>query len=506
MNTSTASTTHQDRVDVAVIGCGTTGLALARLLQTEGLSVAVVDRGRLPMARPRATHVDDETMRAFQALGLSELEKDFSLVGTYRHYDARWRTVMAMAMNRGRTEQGWQSDYMFHQPDFESVLRGHLYAYDRADTYFGWDASLVADTGDEVVLNLRETATGQERTVRAGYVVGCDGANSPIREALGCTRTDHHATHRSLIIDIVPLVEKKELTSRDSWIQGAIRNPLTVVPIAAPRVRFELMLRDDDVDAEFERTEKAYEVLAPWIAPHEYRLLRSDVYEWRSLTADTWRAGRVFLAGDAAHTMPPHLGQGMCSGIRDATNLAWKLGRVLRGESAPELLDTYESERRPHVLTYTTVSADLANRIEGLEAPDEEPEVFQATALRPLLGPGVVRDGDPVAGTLSPQPRTTAGGLLDDVVGYRFAVIADPGVLSGVSDATRALLARLDVGVIDDLSKGLRGWLGELEVGAVVVRPDRYLYGTADDAAALDVVLAGLDDALRPARVSARTV
>lgn len=149
---------------------------------------------------------------------------------------------------------------------------------------------------------------------------------------IGASQVDHHATHRSLIVDIYPLVDDHALAgSTDAFIQGGIRNPLTVLATQHPRLHIEEMLRPDDDAYEFERTEHAYDLISRWLKPHEYRVLRSDVYEWRSLTADPWRVGRVFLAGDAAHTMPPHLGQGMCSGIRDSANLAWKLGRVLRG-------------------------------------------------------------------------------------------------------------------------------------------------------------------------------
>ncbi|MEV7043888.1 bifunctional 3-(3-hydroxy-phenyl)propionate/3-hydroxycinnamic acid hydroxylase [Amycolatopsis sp. NPDC051061] len=491
-----------EHVDVVVIGCGTTGLALARLLEHEGLSVAVVDRGRMPMAR-RATHLDDETMRAFQTLGLHELEKTFSLTGTYRHYDAQWRMVMAMDMNRGLTEQGWQSDYMFHQPDFESVLRGHAHNYARASTWFGWEVTELDATDDEVVLSMREIATDLPSQVTASYVVGADGANSWVRRAMGFTQTDHHATHRSLIIDIMPLVEDERLAGRDSWIQAAIRNPLTMIPIAAPRMRYELMLRPDDDSVEFERTEKAYEVVAPWFAPHEYRLLRCDVYEWRSLTADQWRAGRVLIAGDAAHTMPPHLGQGMCSGIRDATNLAWKLGRVVRGDSPASLLDTYQSERRPHVLAYTTLAAELANHIETLEAPEEEPVVFQAQALRPPLGPGVRDEQGELAGTLSAQPRTPSDELLDDVVGYRFALVATPEALAGADPTTTEWLEALDVRTVQAAPGEVAKWLSGLRVVAALVRPDRYLFGAASEPGELDALVARLGAALAPAPVAA---
>jgi 3-(3-hydroxy-phenyl)propionate hydroxylase len=275
------------------------------------------------------------------------------------------------------------------------------------------------------------------------------------------------------------------------------------VPIAAPRVRFELMLRPEDTDAEFERTEKAYEVLSPWLRPDEYRLLRCDVYEWHSITADPWRAGRLFIAGDAAHTMPPHLGLGMCSGIRDAHNLAWKLARVVRGESGEELLDTYESERRPHVATYTTLSAQLANTIETLEATEEEPPVFQAEALRPRLGPGVWDEAADAGGRLSEQPRLSDGRLLDDVVGYRFAVVGDPATVAGLSERSRSLLTALDARIVDDFTGDLRSWVVGQGATAVLVRPDRYLAGAAGGAAELDALVEQVAAAVLPAAVSA---
>jgi 3-(3-hydroxy-phenyl)propionate hydroxylase len=271
------------------------------------------------------------------------------------------------------------------------------------------------------------------------------------------------------------------------------------------------MLRPDDDSAAFERTEKAYEVLSPWFSPDEYRMLRCDVYEWRSLTATPWRAGRVLLAGDSAHTMPPHLGQGMCSGIRDATNLAWRLGRIVRGDSPIDLLDSYETERRPHVGMYTTLAAEWANKIEDLVAADEATPVLRAEALRPRLGPGVLAttattagaDANGLAGTLSAQPRTASGLLLDDVVGYRFAVVGDPAVLSGTSDRTKELLESLGVHVLEEFSGEVRDWVTGLGAAAVVIRPDRYLFGAAGDSAELDGLISALSTTLMPTAVPA---
>jgi 3-(3-hydroxy-phenyl)propionate hydroxylase len=496
--------TDAPRVDVAIIGCGTTGLMLARLLEMEGLSVAAVDRSRIPLGFPRATHLDDETMRAFQTIGLADLEPGFLRTGAYRFYDAEWRIVNEFVWSRGVTEQGWLSDYQFHQPDWEAINRGHTEASPTTSTYYGWTLVDLEQSDDDVTVTVRETSTSEEKSFKASFVVGSDGANSPVRKRIGAAQIDHEATHRQLIVDIYPLVEMERLPGPDAFIRGGIRNPFTYLMTAAPRLRFEEMLRPDDDAAAFERPEHVSKLIEPYLAPHEYRVLRADVYEWRSLVAEQWRIGRVFLAGDAAHTMPPHLGQGMCSGIRDATNLAWKLGRVLRGESPPELLDTYGTERKPHVTTYTALAAQMANEIEAMQAPAEdegaegEHTVTEVQPVRPRMGPGVRMDDlDEAAGYTGAQPRLAGGELMDDVVGYRFALVGDPEVVGALGTEAKALLDSSNVQVVAEFPRELRDWLARLGTSAALIRPDRYVFGTARTAAELDQLVGRLDAALK---------
>ncbi|RBM11592.1 hypothetical protein DI005_33700 [Prauserella sp. PE36] len=489
-----------DDVDVAVIGCGTTGLALTRLLAMEGLRIAAIDPARVPRAFPRATHLDDETMRAFQTLGLGHLEERFSLSGVYRFYDPQWRPVMEFPFNKGITEQGWHSDYMFHQPDFEAVLRGHAHNHPETTSFFGWDAIELTSSADGVRVRLRERATGEEHELTASFLVGCDGANSFVREQLGCTQTDYGATHRSLIVDILPFVQKESLAGRDAFIQGGIRNPLTFLATAEPLLRFEQLLRHDDDTAAFERLDHVYELLSPWLSADEYRVLRADVYEWDAVVAEPWRSGAVFLAGDAAHEMPPHLGQGMASGIRDAMNIAWKLGRVVRGESPREILDTYETERKPHMTEFVKLAAQMANEIEAMQpqAPEEGADVpvTERETLRPQLGAGIWAGDDEFAGRLSAQPRLASGQRIDDVAGYRFAVVAAEDCVAQLGEATQATLRSLNAEVIVADSDESKSWLKSLDTVAIVIRPDRYLFGTAATAAQLDALVARLDTEL----------
>ncbi len=470
------------KFDVIVIGCGTAGLVLAQQLATDGIRVAAVDRWRLPVSFPKATHLDDETMRAFQTLGLAHIEPTFSRVGMYRFYDPEWRPVMEFDMQLGETDQGWQSDYMFHQPDFEATLRGTVHEAPAATTFFGWQLSELEESGERVTAVLRDVVSGAEIRIDGAFVVGCDGANSTVRQLMGWSQTDYGATHRSLIIDVHPFTPATKLPERDSFIRAGIRNPFTYVPIAHPRLRFEELLRPEDDVAEFERLDHVYEVLSDWLRPSEYRILRADVYEWRAVIASPWRAGRVLLAGDACHEMPPHTGQGMCSGIRDAFNLAWKLRRIVRGESSPDLLETYETERSPHIEVFVQTAAEMAKEIETMQSlPPQEgpPPVTTRGQLRPRLGAGVFNEDDPWGGRLAAQPRIADGTLLDDTVGFQFAIVGDQATLDEAARNVGVHWGRLGVRVIRDSSDQVGAWLERLNATAVLVRPDRYVFGTA---------------------------
>jgi 3-(3-hydroxy-phenyl)propionate hydroxylase len=496
-------TDRAEHFDVAVIGCGTTGLTLAHLLARANVGVAVVDRGRLPVSFPRATHLDDETMRAFQTLGVGHMEPRYIGVGTYRFLDPSGRAVMEFDMNRGKTDQGWNSDYMFHQPDWESVLRGFIEESASATTFYGRQLVDIEQDEEAAHLLMRDTSSGAETHISASYVVGCDGAHSAVHRIMGSEHVDFDATHRSLIVDIEPFVTSPVLPGNlDSFIQAGIRNPVTFLYLSRGMLRFEWLLRHDDATEDFEELHRIYALLEPFFRPSEYRIARADVYQWQAVVADRWRDGRLLIAGDAAHETPPHIGQGMCTGIRDATNLAWKLPLVIRGDAPPELLDTYETERKPHTTVMVQTAALMANQIEDMvEVPAhmEPPPPEARKTLRPPLGPGIVSAGDQWAGTLSEQPELADGTLLDDVVGFRFALVGRESALGDVASSVESTLDRLGVQVIDASSDGLNAWLTRLGVGAVLVRPDRYVFGTANTPAEVESLISHLDTLLREA-------
>jgi 3-(3-hydroxy-phenyl)propionate hydroxylase len=487
-----------DTTDVTVLGAGPSGLALAKLLADKDVRVVVIDPFRLPVHHPRATHVDDETVRIMQTLGASGLEADFLRhdSGGYRIYDAHGRLVRYMPWRPRPTDQGWYGDYQFFQPDFENLLRGRLHDAPSAHLWMGWRALSIEQSSTGVTVVARNERTKEERTVHSRYLAGCDGARSMTRAFVSPEVEDFHGSHRSLILDVAPFVDSAEVPEKDAFTKAIPPNPVTCLPTAQGMARFEFLLNSRDATEDFEHPAKWYELLRPYYAPGDYRITRADVYRWDAHVATRWRDRRILLVGDAAHQMPPHLGQGMCSGLRDAMNLAWKLAACVTGTVDESLLDTYQTERDPHVRVYVQAAVGAANGIEWMSEnpgpPDEHPEVSEAAMPIPDLGPGVHGATDASAGRLSVQPRLANGQMLDDLVGYNFAVIAEPAVLAEVDPATRQAWQRLGAAVVAELPTPLGAWMEERRARALIVRPDRYVFGVAEDAAGLEKLTARL--------------
>lgn len=477
-----------DTYDIAVVGCGPVGLALARLLAMKGLRVAAIDPNRLVCHHPRATHLDDETMRLLQTLGAQDMEPRFLRQAAWTLHREDGPAFLRQKLPEEESDQGWRTDYQFHQPDFESRLRGLLAGDANVDLWFGWTVTAIEQDDEAVGLTLLDRSTGAEATLAAGYAVGSDGANSFVRRAMNAEVEDLHGTQRSLIIDIHPFEHPPQLPADSGFIRCEPKRPVTYLPIFPPMLRFEFMLPDEEDAEALERPQSVYDLLSRWLEPGSYRIMRTDTYEWHARLVHGWRSGRVLLAGDAAHQMPPMLGQGMCSGLRDAANLAWKLAAVVKGESPQSLLDTYESERAPHVRLYIEESARQSNLIEALGA-GAFPELSGTQTIeryRPPLGPGVVAAPGGAIGQLSPQPRGANGQKLDDLSGYRFTVVGKPEVVAAVSADVRRLWRRLGVVAVSETGAAMDRWLTEHGAAAAIIRPDRYTFALAAGAAELE--------------------
>jgi 3-(3-hydroxy-phenyl)propionate hydroxylase len=260
----------------------------------------------------------------------------------------------------------------------------------------------------------------------------------------------------------------------------------TFVPTGENRRRIEFKALEEETDESLEQEDNVWKLLEKWVTPETATIERADTYQFNALLAKPWREGRLFIAGDAAHQKAPKAGQGMCSGLRDALNLSWKLAFCVNGRASSSLLDTYESERSPHSRIWIQISEGIAKAIDHLSAGGK-PEIQgeQKPASRLPIGPGLHGDKPPPAGLLSVQPILDDGTKLDDRVGLAFAVIAAPEVLDACEASTRESWAELGAVVLSASDAGYEGYLKGFGASAIVIRPDKYIFGTADSAAGL---------------------
>ncbi|PBC45255.1 3-(3-hydroxyphenyl)propionate hydroxylase [Rhodococcus sp. ACS1] len=514
--------------DVAVVGYGPTGLVLSSLLGRAGHRVVVFERWPDLYGLPRLTHIDGETARIVQAAG----DIEFALRDASPKQVYEWRGCdgeLLLEVDWSGRSSGFEAHYSMYQPDIESAIDQRIRSYPNVEVNQGVGVVAVEQEPDQVTLVVRpwkrdrdeQWASGSEdRTVTARYVVGADGANSFVRNALGVERSDLHVEDRWLNIDtecLRPLGPEFEVTRQ--YCDPA--HPNMFMPIGRSRQRFEVAVLPGDDPEKMESTEFAWSWFRErhGLGPDDIRILRQIIYTFSARTADRWRSGRVLLAGDAAHTMPPYMGQGACSGMRDGIALAWKLDLVLSGRAGHGLLDTYETERRPHVEVIQRCAVELG-RVANLKDP--EAAAARDAAFRrgdippmppfPIVTTGVIatrEDKTPqsLAGTLSPQGVIAVGdrvGRFDDVFGWGFVVVTttDPRAVLDADhlaflNSLGAVLATTEPGSahsITDVDGTYTDYLAAHGIEAFLARPDFHLYG-----AGTMHELPGLVDGLRAA-------
>jgi len=485
--------------DVAIIGYGPAGATLAHLLGQQGLSVLVLEREADIYPLPRAIHFDGEVMRVFETAGLRAEVEGISRPGLKGMYfnNAAGETLLIRAGTSERGPHGCATNHYFHQPELEVVLRAGLARYPQVEVRTRHEVLAMEDGADVATLQVRDLGNGPNGgntyPVQARYVVGCDGARSLARKAIGTAMVDLGLHQPWLVFDVRLKTDVPSLP--DHTVQHCDpARPMTYCNVTGNRRRWEIMLMPGDDPEQLVQPDTLWQLVSRWVTPEQADIERAVIYTFHSVIAETWRKGRVLLAGDAAHQTPPFLGQGMCAAIRDVANLAWKLEAVLRGRALDALLDTYGTERAPHVHAFIDLAVKLGDIIQTTDpqAARErdarfkagQPEIFQFPA--PRLGPGIWQgEAAPVA-QVFPQPLLDDGRLLDVALGQNFAVLAEPLVLAEVDDSTKNTWSSHDVVVMPATDSEVLAWLQQHGVKGVLLRPDRYILGVAQSGADLD--------------------
>lgn len=525
--------------DVIQVGYGPVSECLALMLGRQGRSVAICERWQKRYPLPRAVCIDHELYRVLSANGMGPVMPKVTHSGPrYQWFNADWRELLVIDFSAPSISGGPEVHFV-HQPTLEEALDEAVTQLPTVDRHLGWEVVGVRQDEQLAHVDVSDIQTGEKKTISARYVIGCDGANSIVREAIGGGREDRGFEADWLVIDVLL---KKGVTIEQLGIPAAGQycnptRPTTIVPagVREGRIfrRWEFMRLPGERPEDLEPEERVWELLRPWAGPEQVELVRHKIYNFRSLIAERWRHGRLLIAGDAAHVMPPFMGQGMCSGLRDAWNLAWKLGLILDGKATDSLLDTYQRERQPHVSQITNISIYLGKIIcmpdpeeaaardaafLGGSAPPPPPFPQMTDGLLHRDRDGKLTDG---AGLLAPHVDVLADGerrRLDEVarVGefsiisrgfdpvekieprllHALAVVGTSYVGLGSTDGSRG---------VEDLDGRLEAFLDQHGWAAVIVRPDFYVYGGAADATALENLVRDLLTHLRNAGVSLPT-
>lgn len=506
---------HEAPYDLIIVGYGPTGLTLASLLGQQGHRIAVVERWPRLYGLPRLTHIDGETARLISLA--ADGEHALREAWTTPHYNwVNGKGQLLMDVAHGNTRKMIWDDHMsVHQPHIEEAIHDRIAGLPNVTLFRGYIASALKQGDDGVQLTIQPWKKGQDSAAQSGsrvvlrgsYLVGCDGSKSFLRAALGVDRLDFGFNERWLCVDTEP---KRPLPSK--FDENAVqvcdpRRGYMFMPIGRKRQRFEFALLPNEKTEDIASEEAAWRLLEQYhgLGRDDLQLIRHLVYTFECRLAKRWRVGHVFLAGDAAHTNPPYLGQGACSGMRDAANLAWKLDLVLRGVSGEALLDTYEAERRPHVLTLMQQARSLglvANTANPIKAAVRDLLFrFKLTPKPefPTLNDGMLQrqhDGKlaPGAGSLPGQGHLVVDGRklrFDEHVGFAFALLlrhVPPGgfvpTLQAALDAAGVRCMAIDGPALDfarvgDADGSYRALMDELDADAVLLRPDFVLYGHA---------------------------
>lgn len=457
--------------DVLICGFGPVGQLLALLLGRRGVSVIAVDESPEPFDLPRAAVVDDEVLRIFETAGIrEEVLRDCQVQEEVSFVPARGPALTLLEPDG--TLQGQHGLVSIHQPSMEKTITRAVEQLDEVEIRRGCRLERFEDDGSRIEAVVSDVELDQESVVTAGWLVGCDGANSRVRQLLGIEFGGSTFRQRWLVVDV--RLDRPLARVTHPHFFGDPERPVVSLPMSPGRHRWEWMLHPGEDEAPFLEPASIRARVEPWLDGEEATVERAVVYTFQRRSAMRWREGRALLAGDAAHLMPPFAGQGFSSGARDAANLAWKLESCIGGAPV-SLLDSYESERRPHVEAMSRLAVTVGSFV---QTADRRVSLLRDALLRLTEISGIGAWGRK---RIKPTPAYGEGTFATRPARLPFRRLVGsqfPQPAAGDGAPEWIALCRSDDDVHRFTEAGIRAKRSGLDGAAewVLLRPDRFVY------------------------------
>ena len=460
-------------INVLIVGFGPTGAVLANLLSKYDLSIQVLEKESQIYNLPRAVHFDDEIMRIFKSIGIFDklIKKTIINKGT-KFVDEDDNLILDWPRPRQITDNGFYPSYRFHQPDLEKILRKNLASNDNIKICYNAELKELKNNGKFVKAKYINKVSNTSHIINADYVVGCDGANSFVKKFIGPETIDYGFEEKWAVLDLI--LKKLNKNLPDRTIQYCSQNtPATYCRNVGRRRRWEISLNKNFTEKDIFDENKIWKFLSKWITQDAAVIERKTIYTFKSLIAKKWQEGRVFIAGDAAHLSPPFMGQGMCSGLRDVSNLFWKLAYCCHFGHKEKLLASYESERLKNVKEYIITTINMGKLLNSIGDTNVSKTVKEAqdgskvmTSIKPPLGPGLGSKSDKLRGHIFPFVNLNKSNIK-----YFDEQFDKELVLLSTQEFNHPNIKHINVYKYKELLK----IFNNLNIKALILRPDRFI-------------------------------
>ena len=464
--------------DIVIIGLGPSGATLANLLAMNNLSILVLEKEASVYNLPRAVHFDDEVMRVFNTIGITKtLTKKLIINKGTKFVDEKGDLLLDWPRPKVITENGWYPSYRFHQPDLERSLRHKLKRFEKVIISQNSEVYKSITHKNYSIIQYKNLKTKQIFSAQSKYVIGCDGANSFLRKEIKSDMEHLGFEQRWAVIDLILKTKKTNLPDRTIQYCNSKR-PATYCRNVGKRRRWEIALKEEESVEKFFEDKTLWKFLSQWVSEDEAEIERKTVYTFQSAIAKKWRKGRQFLVGDAAHLTPPFMGQGMCAGIRDASNLAWKISICCKKGHNDRLLDTYQSERSSNVRDYINTAmkmGELLNSIGGSKVSEtvyvEKDGTKKMNSIKPQLGKGLGNPRDKNRGKIFPFIKFNLNEELDNLFSSYPILITNKKVSE--NKLKIRTYSSTDIPEIETILK-------KFKTNSLIIRPDRFVLASTE--------------------------